>query len=513
MTTRRFLLRTRILAGAACVALAATACVSPDPEGTAEGEWTVRIALATESANMDAQFTNDAFTSVVHYNNVSESLTRRTSQGEVEPALATKWTQTDPLTWTFELAEGVTFHNGEPFDATAAAYSVNRIALGEIKATHAGFFTEIEKAEPGPDAKTLLVRTKTPAPELPSKLIFAPMVPPKLAQSAPDALSKELVGTGPYKVTSATQDKVEMVKNDKYWGGTVQGPDRVVVAIRPETSARLAALQANEFDIVDNVPANLQAQAPQIIGTNSIGRVQMIILNAYRDAFSDPKVREAFVKAVDTNSLRTTLFPEPASLADSCQLGSPGAFGFSDALPRQTYDPAGAKRLLAEAGKVGTKIVLIAPPQWPQVDAELQVIIEQAKAAGFDIQRDQMDYTAYLKQVTSDRAGRADAILINASSDSGTVSQAFRTYLLEASMVSAFPQTEYPDLQGKVAAAMADTDEAARTAAYNEINQTVCQSNAFLFVQVPNILYGVSDTLTFPSRADWQLPFTEITRK
>lgn len=117
------------------------------------------IDLAGEPATLDPALVYDADGwSIVH--SIYDSLVQYGPDGQLQPLLAESFEQPDPLTWEFKLREGVTFHNGEPFDAKSVAFSVAHIQNPDTKSQVAGNFAVIEQVE---EIDPLMVRLKLSA--------------------------------------------------------------------------------------------------------------------------------------------------------------------------------------------------------------------------------------------------------------------------------------------------------------------------------------------------------------
>src|SRR5438128_8987450 len=140
--------------------------------------------------------------------NLYDNLTSRHPDGKLYPGLATEWKATDPTSWQFKLRPGVKWHNGDPFTAADAKWSIERTFDANAKTMVATVFTTIERVE-APDAATLVIHTKKSDPLLPARLAFygGQIVPKKyLEQVGPDVFNQKPVGTGPVRLGSWTKD-------------------------------------------------------------------------------------------------------------------------------------------------------------------------------------------------------------------------------------------------------------------------------------------------------------------
>ncbi|MFM8593627.1 MAG: ABC transporter substrate-binding protein, partial [Chloroflexota bacterium] len=156
------------------------------------------IDLMVEPPTLDPANVYDADGwSLVH--SIYDSLVQFNADGEVVPLLAESILQTDPLTWEVALRKGITFHNGEPFDAKSVAFSVAHIVNPDTKSQVAWNFSVIQEVEEV-DPHLVRLRLAAPAPWLPSQIApWLAMLPPVYAADPANDFAANPVGTGPYK--------------------------------------------------------------------------------------------------------------------------------------------------------------------------------------------------------------------------------------------------------------------------------------------------------------------------
>lgn len=275
------------------------------------------------------------------------------------PKLAVSWRNIDPLTWEFKLREGVTFHNGEPFNADTVLFTVDAFLNppeGERRgaAGRLGNLTGAEKV----DDYTVRFTTSQPDVTIPLGFRSLYMIPPGYIQEVGrDRFREQLVGTGPFRFESwKTSEEVVVVANDSYWQGR-PALDRVVVREIPDPFTRAAALIAGEIDMTYVFPIDLVEQ----IGAFPNLEVQSIpILSGWviqfdtygpcnPEALCDERVRQALNYAVDKEALVNTIYKGTAGVSPG-QICPQGSFGYTPTVEAYPYDPERAKALLAEAG-------------------------------------------------------------------------------------------------------------------------------------------------------------------
>ena len=264
--------------------------------------------------------------------------------------------------WIFKLREGVKFHDGSEFTADAVVWNFDKLlkndapqydqrqsAQGRSRIPAIASYKAVDKY-------TLEIITKTPDATLPYQLAWIMMSSPaqweKLGKSW-DAFAKTPSGTGPWKLTLfAPRERAEMVPNKDYWDkARVPKLDKLVLLPLPEANARVAALRAGQVDWIE-APAPDAVDSLKKAGFN-------IVINAYPhnwtwhlsrapgSPWNDIRVRKAANLAIDRDGmkelLRGLMIPAEGFMP-------PGHQWFGKPTFKVKYDPAEAKKLLAEAG-------------------------------------------------------------------------------------------------------------------------------------------------------------------
>jgi peptide/nickel transport system substrate-binding protein len=220
----------------------------------------------------------------------------------------------NPTTWRFYLRTGVTFHNGEPFNAEAVKFTLDRVMDKNRPYARRGRIGLVTKATVV-DEHTVEIQTSAPFPLLPRGLRDIVIEPPRYVREKGDDLaSRNPVGTGPFKVVSWTpNDRVVLEANREYWGGKPEY-DRLVIRNIPEPSTRVAALKAGEIQVAEQIDIDLVREVEKTPGLRIEGvPVNMglvLTFDSSRDrptAVKNLKVRQAIDHAVDRQSLWTEL--------------------------------------------------------------------------------------------------------------------------------------------------------------------------------------------------------------
>jgi peptide/nickel transport system substrate-binding protein len=317
------------------------------------------------------------------------------------PGLATEWTPNDDATvWTFTLREGVTFHDGTPFDADAVVASLTRI-LDPATAAPGRFVLSAIAEVRAVDEATVEIVTDPPFAPLLSHLAHpvAAIVP--VADAA--SLGRAPVGTGPFTFERWVDgSEVVLAANADYWGGAPSIAE-LVVRIIPEVSTQIVELRSGGVDMIFNVPPDnfLTLQADPAITAGAIegwGSAHLI-LNVTSPKLADPRVRQALAHAIDKALIAEELLrglarpgvaPIPATVRYAVELEEP-----------YPYDPAGARALLAAAGAEGLALRLDLY-QNPDLEAVAQVLQFAFDEIGVELEIRVQDYSAYTQAVQAD---------------------------------------------------------------------------------------------------------------
>lgn len=336
------------------VGLAAALAAAPVATPPAEAAGTLTIAQAQDPNNWDPIATFlIAWGSVA--SNFFDGLVLRDEQLNLKPGLATSWETLDGgMRLRFKLRQGVTFHDGEPFDAEAVKFTLTRLLGPEgAKGPQQSNYTSIGSVEVI-DPYTVDIVLKRPDPVMITKLAGygAMIVPPKyVTEKGSAAFGQHPVGTGPFRVTDY-QNKVSVTlePNPAYWGGAPK-LGKVVYRFIVEPNTQVAELQAGRVDIASNVPIALTSTIANASNLRLISitgpTVTVLRFNTRNGPTADERVRKAIIMAVDRDAIVKQILQGQAKPVVSFQ--SSLSFGFDPAQKPVPFDPAGARKLLAAA--------------------------------------------------------------------------------------------------------------------------------------------------------------------
>ena len=338
---------------------------------------TLRLASAFDPQSMDPHSLALLYQTRVA-SQIYEGLVNRGKDYKLEPSLATAWEMVNPMTWRFRLRQGVKFHDGAPFTADDAVFSIERALdkASQRKNQMLGI-TGARKV----DASTIEVSTSQPDAVLPDKLWLVGMMSRPWAEkngvTRPQDYNarqetyavRNANGTGPFMLVRYEADVRTVLKaNPAWWGrGTPQGGgnvDEAVYQVIQADATRLAALQSGQVDFVIDPPfqdlARLKAdKSLKVSETDDIG-TQYFALNQHsvelggsdvkgRNPFKDVRVRRAVQLAIDTDLIVRQVLRGEGTVTGS--FVSPLVDGhLPEFEKRPKADAASARALLKEAG-------------------------------------------------------------------------------------------------------------------------------------------------------------------
>jgi peptide/nickel transport system substrate-binding protein len=321
--------------------------------GAAAQSGRLVIAQGVDATTLDPNNHRETPTGNVT-SNIFDPLMMRAVDGGLIPWLATEATPIDDLTWELSLREGVTFHDGEPFNAEVAKFNFDRLTDPGAPLRTSDLWTSVESVDVV-DEYTIRVNTSRPLATFLTQLTQIFMVPMAYLQEHGDAhFASNPVGTGPYTFVRWVRDQEVVLRaNPDYWYGT-PAIEEIVFRPIPEASSRVAELITGGVDVITNlspeaIPAvegSGQAEARTVPSIRNI----FIVLNVTGEGpLDDPRVRQALNHAVDKDAIIRSILGGDG-VANGCPL-NPYMYGYVEELCAPfAYDPERARSLLAEAG-------------------------------------------------------------------------------------------------------------------------------------------------------------------
>lgn len=348
---------------------------------------TLVFAMNTDVQSMDPQIQNDT-TSEQVVKMLYNTLLKFQDDGTVVGDLAESWSVSeDKLTWTFNLKQGVKFHNGKELTSADVKATFDRALNAEAGGLRTTEIIKMFTAVEAPDPYTVTITTDGPYGPMESlmcNMSLGIMDADYIEQYGLDlgTSAEGENGTGPFKVVSWERDQEIVVERFDDYFGTPAKLQTVVYTIIPEAASRVIALETGEVDVIDKPTDEDLARLEADTENFTVLRKPTISQRLFRFGCNDPiisntKVRQAIVYAIDRQAIIDALFtgsayPSTAPLA-------PVTFGYSD-LGEIEQDLELAKSLLAEAGYPDGFDTKIITTERYQNGIELAEIISQQLA-------------------------------------------------------------------------------------------------------------------------------------
>jgi peptide/nickel transport system substrate-binding protein len=366
---------------------------------------TLRFGLAEDPDVLDPTLAR-TFVGRIVFASLCDKLVDIDEKLNIVPQLATSYEwSADHKALTLKLRKGVTFHDGEKFDAAAVKYNIER------HKTMAGSNRRGELAPvSGVDViDESTVRLNLTAPFAPLLAALADragmMVSPKAAQAEGDKFGAKPVCSGPFRfVERVAQDRIVLERYPNYWNKGEIHFDRIIFLPIPDATVRLANLRSGQLDFIERLAAS---DVPQL-KTDSRFKVakiteigyQGITINTGKSDLAqknplgkDPRVREAFELALDRDGVVQVAMDGEADVGN--QWVAPTNIYYAKNVPIPKRDVARAKELLREAGVTNPSVTMVAPTT-SDAQKTAQVIQAMVKEAGFDLKLQATEFATSL---------------------------------------------------------------------------------------------------------------------
>ena len=479
---------------------------------------TFRIAVGVDPDTLDpVQMTTTTVGNIVDY--VVETLTQLTPDGSIQPHLAASWTvSADGRQYTFKLRQGITFHDGTPFNAAAVKWNFDRLKDPEVRvpvrAPYPIAHTEVV------DDTTVRVTLKQPAVPFISALswVTAGIVSPAAVDKHDNTYKNysHIVGTGPYTFSERKKgEKITVSKFDGYWGRKPYY-DAVDFRIVPEAATRESLLLAGQVELVilppvADLPALQRNKAVKVLMAPS-DRTIFIAINTQKPMLNDARVRQALNYAVDKEAIINGILFGAGDPMDAPM--APSLFGYCQ-IGTYAFNPDKAKQLLAAAGvPTGTPISLIHPTgRYVQDKEATQAVAGYLREVGLQPQLQTMDWPSYISTITTplDKGnttqlhylGWAPAFL----DASQQMLQFLSTYAPPNGLATNFYRN--PQVDAWIQAAEIESDNAKRRELYCNIAKQVWTDAPWIFLWVQRfpIVYSakITDVSSLPNEKFYAL--------
>ena len=359
----------------------------------------ISIGMVLEPPNLDPTAGAAAAIDEVVYANIFEGLTRFGPDGAVNPGLAATWDiSEDGTVYTFALRPGVTFHDGTTLTADDVVFTLDRARAEGSTNAQPGLFANIVSAE-AVDELTLRVTLDGPDGAFLFDMAWgdAVIVAPESAESN----ATNPIGTGPLRFANRIEgDRIELVRNDAYWGEAV-ALEAATFRFISDPNAAFAAMMAGDVDAFPNFPApetlaQFAADPRFSVIVGSTEGETILAMNNAQAPLDDIRIRQAIAHAINRQDII-----DGAMFGYGTPIGThfaPHNPNYVDLTGLSAYDPDAARALLAEAAPAGLSLRLaLPPPAYARRGGE--IIAAQLREVGIQTEITNLEWAQWLEQV------------------------------------------------------------------------------------------------------------------
>ena len=362
-------------------------------------QTSITIGMQLEPPMLDPTGGAAAAIDEVVYSNVFEGLTRFAADGSVIPGLAESWEiSEDGTVYTFNLREGVTFHDGAAMTAEDVVFSLDRARAEDSTNAQAALFANIISAE-AVDDTTVTVTLDGPDGAFLFDIAWGDAVIVDPASAETNATNP--IGTGAFAFAEWRQgDSVSLVRNDAYWGEPAELTD-VTFRFISDPNAALAAMMAGDVDAFPVFPApenlaQFEADPRFNVIVGSTEGETILSMNNGSEALSNPLIRQAISHAINRQDII-----DGAMFGYGTPIGThfaPHNPDYIDLTAQSAFDPDRARELLAEAGAEDLTLrLMLPPPSYARRGGE--IIASQLRDVGIATEITNLEWAGWLEQV------------------------------------------------------------------------------------------------------------------
>jgi peptide/nickel transport system substrate-binding protein len=457
----------------------------------AQAQTTLRIGLAEDPDILDPTLARTYVGRIV-FASFCDKLFDIDEKINIVPQLALSHeTSADGKEVTIKLRPGVKFHDGEPFNAEAAKFSLERhlTMQGSFRKPELAALDHVDVVDP----LTIKLVLKAPFSPLIAQLTdrAGMMVSPKAAKEQGDKFGLHPVCAGPYKfVERVQQDRIVLEKFADYWNKDNVFIDRVVFLPIVDATVRLANLKSGGLDLLERLLATdikaVQADPKLKLSTAIELGYQGVTLNIGNDKAKGPlsqsaKVRQALDLSIDREAINQVVFN--GEFKPGNQWVNPDHPYYQQAFPVRPRDVAKAKALLKEAGVTPPVNVDFMVPKGAETEAVAQVIQSMAAEAGFDMKIRVTEFATSLKQA---EAGEYQAFML---AWSGRIDPDGNSYVfLKTGAPQNYSAWSNAEADKALDGARLVTEQAKRKAIYANLTKVALEEHPILYIYHRKIL-------------------------
>ncbi len=462
---------------------------SSSGDASSDHGGTLVFGRGGDSTSLDPSRTTEGETFKVTINLYETLLTFEDEGTAVEPGLAKTWEASeDGLTYTFELQEGVKFHDGTDFNAEAVVKNFERWANGDAEQFPYyntmfgdGDGSIIESVTAEGDSTVVFTLTRPQAPFLKNLAMdmFAIASPTAIEEYGDDDFERKPVGTGPFKfVEWKPNDSITVERFEDYWQADLPKLDKIIFRSIPDNATRLNALKTGEIDLADGINpsdgASVESDPELQLFERPSMNVGYLGLTVTREPFDNKLVRQAMNHAIDKQSIIDAFFEGRADIAVNPIPSS--ISGYNDEIEGYEYDPEKAKALLEEAGYAdGFEMELwampVPRPYMPDGQKVAEVMQKNLADIGVTAKIVSHEWATYLDLAEK---GEADAFMLGWTGDNGDPDN-FIYALLDEDNIGSNNYTYFKndEMHELLIAAQSEIDEEKRIELYKKAQEII----------------------------------------
>jgi peptide/nickel transport system substrate-binding protein len=412
-----------------------------------------------------------------------DALLTRDEHFNVHPGLAERWEIPDPLIYVFHLHRGVMFHDGRPLTSRDVKWTFDSLLEGKIRSTKASAYRSVDRVE-ALDESTVVFHLKEPNATLLWNLSegASGIVP----YGSLDEITRNPVGSGPFKFVSAEQDKEVIVeRNDHYWGEKAR-VERVRFNVVPDATTRALELRKGSADAAINAFTSDTIVALERESSLRVERAPGTVLsylafNLRDSTLRDVRVRQAIAYAIDRGPILQYIwrgFAQPA-----LSVLPPQSWAYDAEVAVYPHDPEKARQLLDAAGyqaRDGVRFHLTMKTSTEESTRLLAAVLQQQlRDVGIALDIRTFEFATFFADVTSGAFEVYSLRWIGGNADPDIFELAFHSHRFPPKGANRGFYSN-PRVDALIDSARRETDQNTRKRLYAEVQEALAQEVPYI---------------------------------